>query len=258
MVYAYYRCSTESQMEKNGLQMQKDVVWNYCSANGIGIDGVFTDEGISGTKYDRDGVVELLATLKDGDKVIVQNTSRLWRDDVAKVMIQKEMKRAGADVLSVEQPNYTIYSKDPSDILFNGMMELLDQYERLTINMKLYRGRVAKAKSGNKACGNCPLGYKWECRNVVVDYNNNLIVKDIFDTYIAVKSLGKLVDYCKHKGYKTSRGCDFSKATLMRMLENKFYIGIVEYAGNTTQGNHEPIIEEDVFNLANSILKNGQ
>lgn len=64
--------------------------------------------------------------------------------------------------MSVEQPTYSIYTKDPNDFLINGMMELLDQYERMSINLKLARGRKQKAKTGVRGCGNTPIGYKWK------------------------------------------------------------------------------------------------
>ncbi|MCY9136852.1 hypothetical protein MOE66_19915 [Bacillus atrophaeus] len=84
------------------------------------------------------------------------NTSRLWRADNAKVMIKRQLMKDSARVSSIEQPTYSIYDRDPNDFLLNGMMELLDQYDRLSINMKLANGRRQKAKGGTKACGNPP------------------------------------------------------------------------------------------------------
>src|SRR5699024_11338900 len=101
--YAYYRVSTQTQAEQNGIEMQISEVERYCKENDISIDGVFKDEGISGTRADREGLNDLLATLEKDDKVIVQNTSRLWRNDSVKVMIHHEMKKTGADIISVEQ-----------------------------------------------------------------------------------------------------------------------------------------------------------
>ena len=166
--YAYYRVSTQSQMEKNGIEMQEAEVEKYCKSKEIKIDGIFIDEGISGTLADRDGLNELLAVLEKGDRVIVQNTSRLWRNDSVKVMVHHEMKKSGADIVSIEQPTYSVYCTDPNDFLFNGMMELLDQYERMTISMKLAKGRRARAKSGNKPCGTAPFGYKWNENRIVL------------------------------------------------------------------------------------------
>ncbi len=254
-IYAYYRVSTQTQAEQNGIEMQIAEVEKYCKDNEIEIAGFFKDEGISGTRADREGLNDLLATLEKGDKVIVQNTSRLWRNDSVKVMIHHEMKKTGADIISVEQKTYSIYSKDPNDFLFNGMMELLDQYERMTISMKLAKGRKARAKTGNKPCGTAPYGYKWQGNEVVIDFNNNLVVQNIFRQYIELKSLSKLKSYCDEKGYKTSTGKNFSKQALKNIIENDFYIGIVTYARKKIDGEHEPIIEKSVFDKANEILK---
>lgn len=254
MLYAYYRVSTSTQAEQNGTQMQEEVIKNYCQTNNLTIDGEYKDLGISGTVVDREGITELLANLSKGDKIIVQNTSRLWRDDVAKVMIRREIEKAGADVLSVEQPNYSVYVKDPNDFLVNGLMELLDQYERMTISMKLSKGKKAKAINGSKPCGNAPIGYKWEDSEIVIDYNNNLIVKDIFEQYTNLKSLGKLKEYCDRKEYKTTQGKDFSKQALKNIINNDFYIGIVTYSGRKIKGNHVPIVSEKLYNLANRIM----
>lgn len=260
-VYAYYRVSTQTQVEQNGTDMQVDIVERYCSENGIEITDTFSDEGISGAMDDmddtleREGLIELLATVNKGDLIIVQNTSRLWRSDTAKVVIRREIKKAGAKLLSVEQPTYDIDKKDPNNFLVNGIMELLDEYDKLSIAMKLSKGRKARAKTGNKPCGTAPYGYKWQGNEIVIDFNNNLIIKDIFEKYIDLKSLSKLKDYCDSKGYLTSTGKSFSRQALKNIIENDFYIGVVTYAGKKVDGEHDPIIEKSVFENANEVLK---
>lgn len=260
-IYAYYRVSTRTQAEKNSTEMQRDVVEKYCKENGIEISAVFEDNGTSGAMDDmedaiiREGLIELLSTVQSGDTIIVQNTSRLWRSDTAKVMIRREIKKAGASLLSVEQPTYDIFKKNPNDFLINGIMELLDEYDKMSIAMKLAKGRKARAKTGNKPCGTAPYGYKWDGNQIVIDFNNNLVVRDIFEKYIELKSLSKLKAYCDEKGYKTSTGKDFSKQSLKNILENDFYIGVVTYAGKKISGEHEAIIEQYVFESANEVLK---
>lgn len=247
-IYAYYRVSTQSQVEQNGIDMQVAEVEKYCKENGIEISGEFKDEGVSGTRVDREGLNELLATMEKGDKVIVQNTSRLWRNESVKVMVHHELKKIGADIISIEQKTYTIYNKDPNDFLFNGMMELLDQYERMTISMKLAKGRKARAKGGNKPCGTAPYGYKWEGNKIDIDYNNNLVVRDLFDMCLEFNgNLSEVRRNCIEKGYKTSTGKDFSVQSIKNILVNDFYIGIVTYAGKKTKGEHKPIIEKELF-----------
>lgn len=255
MVYAYYRVSTQTQVENNGTQMQEDVVSKYAEEKGIEIAATFTDKGISGTRFDRPGLMELLANLEKGDRILVQNTSRLWRNDTVKGILQFELKKKDIDVISVEQPTYSIYSKDPNDILINGIMELLDQYERASISLKLYKGRIAKSSKGGKSCGVAPYGYKWDNAEIVIDYNNNLVVGDIFDVYLREKSLSKLESWCDRAGYRTNRGCKFTKKALANILHNDFYIGYVTYAGVKMKGNHEAIIDEGIFYTAQEILE---
>lgn len=258
-IYSYMRVSTQTQVENNGTQMQEVAIDNYCKANNIVLNGSFTDLGISGTKVDRDGLIDLLNVLVEGDKVLVLNTSRLWRDDMSRIMIQKEIQSKKADVISIEQPTFSVYVTDPNEYLINSIMSLLDSYDRMCIALKLAKGRKAKASKGEKPCGSLPYGYKWnDDATVSIDYNNNVVVKEIFEQYefylnhASVRyPLSKVVEYCKEKGYKTRNGNDFSKQTISNMIHNDFYIGVTTHASKKVLGTHEPIISRDLFEQIN-------
>lgn len=258
MIYAYMRVSTQTQVDNNGIQMQEVAIENYCKAQNIVLDGFYSDLGISGATLERDGLIDLLNAIKEGDKILVLNTSRLWRDDTVRLMVTKEIQKAKADVISIEQPTFSVYISSPNDYLFNSLFAILDVYDKMQISLKLAKGRRAKAKNGDKACGTMPYGYTWRENKTEIDYNNHLIVREIFEQYdlylnhIAVMNpLGKVVEYCKEKGYKTHRGNDFSKQTLSVMLHNDFYIGIVTHGDKKVLGNHEPIIDRELFENVN-------
>ena len=256
--YAYYRVSTESQVEKNGIQMQIDVVTRYAAEHGIEIAGVFKDEGISGTKEDREGLYELLATMEDGDRVIVQNTSRLWREDNVKVFVHRALKKIHGDVLSVENERYTIYKKDPQDKFFNAIMEALDELDRDMIAMKLAKGRKAKARRGGKSCGVAPVGYRWDGRVVVPDENAEKVVA-MFNEYVnSYGNYSAVVRMCKRNGWKTPRGNDFEVPAVKLILNNEFYIGIVKWNGVKSQGTHQPIVDEMLFREAQEYIGHGK
>lgn len=253
--YVYYRVSTSTQAERNGIQMQQAVVESYCLKNGLEISGVFSDEGVSGTREDRDGLLDLMAVLEHGDKIIVQNTSRLWRSDTVKVFVHRELKKIGADIISVEQPNYTIYEKDPNNFLFNSIMEILDQYERMTISMKLAKGRKAKARRGGKSCGNAPIGYRWEGNQIVPDENTADMVNHIFEMAVNFNgNVSKVVRCCVENEYKTARGNNFSNVAIKKILTNDFYIGTITYAGNKTDGKHVGIINRELFDNVQALF----
>lgn len=258
-IYAYYRVSTQSQVEQNGIEMQVAEVEKYCKENDITLAGEFKDEGISGTKFDRDGLAELLSVLQDGDKILVQNTSRLWRDQIVAALVQIELKKKDTDIISIEQPTFSVYDDDPNNFLINMLMQGLDQWERMSIKSKLAKGRKARAKTGNKPCGTAPYGYKWNGNKIEIDYNNHLIVKDIFRMCVDYKgNLSKIARKCTEKGYKTARGNNFSVQAIKNILTNDFYVGVVTYAGKKVDGEHKPIIEKALFENVNEILGGGK
>ena len=151
-VYGYVRVSTETQRERGyGLDTQRGAIEQYCADNGLALLNIFEDRGISGTEAvesdgdeivsKRKGLLQLLSALNGPSTIVVLNTSRLWRSDIAKVLIRREIERKGGEVVSIEQPRYSIYKKDPSEVLISGMFELLDEYERISIALKLAKGR---------------------------------------------------------------------------------------------------------------------
>jgi site-specific DNA recombinase len=155
-VIGYVRVLTSGQAKDGySLSYQQDEIRSYCQEQGWDLQDIYTDEGISGAKIDEEalevdriGFQTMLSAIaaKDVDAVVVLNTSRLWRSDIVKVLVHREFKKYGVDVKSIEQPTYSIYKKDPSDFLINGLMELLDAYQRLEISMKLSRGPNKKAQ----------------------------------------------------------------------------------------------------------------
>lgn len=252
--YAYMRCSTSTQMKNNGFQEQEVEIEKFVKANNIKIESIFTDGGISGTKEDRDGLIDLINTLEKGDKVIVLNTSRLWRDDGVKFFVHRQMKKIGADIVSIENPRYSLYINDPSDYLVNSMMEVFDAYQRMEIAMKLQKGRSAKAKHGGKACGNTPYGYKWDGKNVVADENKASVVRNMFNEYLETRSTSKIKRLLDEAGIKTNRENNFSIQAIKNILTNDFYIGVVTHNGMKYPGKHDTIVGKEVFERVQEML----
>lgn len=257
--YGYVRVSTETQAEKGyGLDAQRTEIEKYAAGQGLQLAEIFADAGISGNIKDTDdddainkraGLINLLAALEADDVVIVLNTSRLWRSDMTKAIVRREFMRRQARVISIEQPKYDLYSKDPSDYLINAIMEALDVYERMSIALKLARGRTVKARGGDKPAGVCPYGYEYAAdkKSVVINDTEAAIVKRMFTLGQTGQSLSKIAEAINATGARTRHGKPFSKGTISAILGNRFYVGELTHAGQTIKGNHTPIISKVQF-----------
>lgn len=126
-VVGYVRVSTLGQARDGySLFYQVEKIERYCARHHLELANIYKDEGVSGAKVDedvltidREGLQSMLLDLKPLNitQVIVLNTSRLWRADIVKVLIQRELKKHQVDVKSIEQPQYSIYNHDPNDFL---------------------------------------------------------------------------------------------------------------------------------------------
>lgn len=256
-VVGYVRVSTLGQVRDGySLSYQVEEIERYCTHHNLELLGIYKDEGISGAKVDedewtieRDGIQDMLADLKwrDVKQVVVLNTSRLWRTDLVKVLIQRELKRHHVDVRAIEQPNYTIYTHDPNDFLVNGMMELLDQYQRLEIAMKLTKGRRKKAQQGGYAGGRAAYGYQARKGQKMLEIHPEQarIITRLFELRLHFPhwTLSQYATQLNQEQAQTAAGKPFTKVQIKRILDREaFYKGQYEYGHVQAQGQHLPIL----------------
>lgn len=262
MYYGYIRVSTETQAEKGGgLDVQRAAIEKYAKDNGIEIHKpLFCDAGISGTQENRPALDELLLeTIREGDTIIVHNTSRLWRSIFAQATVMKAVIQAKANIRSIDEPAFDVYmyQKDPENFMISGMMGMLDQWERMTIARKLARGRTSKANKGDKPAGTCPYGYKYTAdkKHIEPDPDEAATLRRIFTEGQKGTSLEKIAKLLNDSGIHTRRGNAWTKAALHRILRNNFYTGIVTHQGKEIPGNHEPLISKIQFGKVQAQLK---
>lgn len=258
-VYGYIRVSTEGQVKQGySLAEQQAEIQKYCKEQGYSLVGIFKDEGISGAKanedemsIERDGLLDMLASLKEKDiqYVVVLSTNRLWRSDLVKVLLHRELKKCSVDIKAIDRPNYSIYTQNPNEIFVNGMFELLDVYERLEIALKLKRGRLQKAKGGGYAGGGVPFGYycKRGGKKLYVEIREARAVQRVFQLkqLMPDMTLKNISELMKAEGYKGRKGADFNVMLVKRILDKEnFYKGCYNYGGIESVGLYEPILEK--------------
>ena len=124
------------------------------------------------------------------------------------------------------------------------------------INSLIDKAKKEKVQKGSKACGNTPLGYKWNAAaNVEIDIETAPIVKEIFSLALKGLSLQKIADSINTKGFKTQRGNKFSKQAIGIILTNEYYTGMIIHGDIKEIGTHEPLINKITFGKVQAQLK---
>lgn len=256
-VVGYVRVSTDSQVRHGySLDEQREEIVRYCNDQQYTLLEIFADEGVSGAKADedemtvaRDGLLDMLVYVKEMGVcyIVVLSTSRLWRSDMVRVLIHRELKKCNADIKAIDRPQYTIYAQNPNEVLVNGMLELLDVYERLEIALKLKRGRIQKAKEGGYAGGGIPYGYHCPhgCKKLLVHQEEAKAVEIIFRLKEGIPdiTLERIAYYMNESGFRGRGGKDFNPMLVKRILDREdFYKGEYKYGGIKSVGDYEPIL----------------
>src|SRR3954465_8841571 len=101
--------------------------------------------------------------------------------------------------------------------------------------------------------GPVPLGYRCIDKKIVVVPEEAEAVRTIFARYLALGSMGSLIEDLDRRGIRTKAngltdgrqrgGIRFGVGPLAYLLNNRFYIGEVVYRGETHFGVHEPILD---------------
>jgi len=256
-VLGYVRVSTLNQVKEGySLGEQEDEIRKYCDINGYNLVQIFSDEGKSGAKTDideekieRDGLLDLFDRLQTGDiqYVVVLGTNRLWRSDMVKMIIHREFKKYSVDIKAIDLPSYSIYSDNPTDILINGVIEVIDRYERSEIARKLKRGRMKKAECGGYSGGGAPFGYRAVRGAKVLEVvpEEAQVVRRVFELAEGYPdmALRKIALQVTTEGYRARNGKAIGGMMVKRILEREaFYRGIYKYGDVESIGQHDSIL----------------
>ncbi len=197
----------------------------------------FEDIG-SGASDDREGLKKLRAAVKNKqvDVVVVWKIDRLARNlsDLLELFEEMEDRRVG-------------FASVKEDIDFTGaigklifqIFGALAEFERETIKIRTYEGKLTSAKSGNYVGGSIPYGYVGDKRKGEKGTKLKLVpreakvVKQIFDwfvyhnksSYWIEEELNKM-SVPKGIGNPRTEGTKWYDDTIESMLDNEVYRGL--------------------------------
>lgn len=259
-VVVYARVSTLTQKANETIKDQVNLLKTYAK-NKYKIIDIIKDNGVSGAEMDR--AVSLIDRLANSpgkiQGLLCKSLDRLSRDLYIQLWIEKELKKLGIGLILAEQEN--LNGDKPMIKAFRQMIGVFAELEKNTIVTRLKSGRKHKTLDrGIKASGKTPLGYKYsgkttKDKKIVVDPKEAELVNKIFNLYIKKRSLSRVKKELDNLNLSNRKNKKFSRQSLALILKNKFYLGLVKYAGIEKPGDHKAIIEKKTFAEVKRILK---
>lgn len=272
----YTRKSTEDGLEQefNSLDAQREAGENYIRSQvnegwEIIADG-YDDGGFTGGNMDRPALQRLMADIEAGkvDCVVVYKVDRLSRSLLDFARLMEVFDRHRVSFVSVTQQFNTASSM--GRLVLNVLLSFA-QFEREIISERT-RDKIAAARRKGKWVGGMPLlGYDVDPRGsrLVVNDDEALRVRTIFDLYLQHQSLIAAIREIDDRGWVNKRwvtkkgiergGKPFTKTSLHKLLTNVTYLGKVRYKDEVHEGEHDAIIDPDVWQQVQTLMqRNGR
>lgn len=255
----YTRKSSEEGLEQNfnSLDAQREACEAYIKSQmhegWFLLDKQYNDGGFSGGTMERPAFKELLKDIANDkiDIVVVYKVDRLTRSLMDFSKIIDVFDRHETSFVSITQQFNTTTSM--GRLTLNILLSFA-QFEREVTGERIRDKIAASKKKGMWMGGKVPLGYLKEDKKLVVHNEDAQKVQMLFDKYLELKSVPKLMDYLKENEIKTKTDKYFSKGQLYHLLSNRVYIGKITHKDKVYDGEHEAIICDDFFEKVQKLL----
>jgi len=273
----YTRKSTEEGLEQefNSLDAQRESGEAYIASQKnegwVCLPDRYDDGGFTGGNMDRPALKRLMSDIEAGkvNCVVVYKVDRLSRSLMDFARLMELFDRKGVSFVSVTQQFNTTHSM--GRLTLNILLSFA-QFEREIISERT-RDKIASARRRGKYQHGKPLlGYDFvpapapfTGRRLVVNKVEAERVHRIFELYLEVRSIMHVADECNARGWTTKSWATtsgrvvgnraFDKSIISRLLRNPLYVGKVPHNGEVYAGEHEAIIDEDLFHRVQSQLR---
>ena len=291
----YERLSRDDELEgeSNSIVNQKKILEEYASKNNLTNIIHFTDDGISGTQFDRPGFMEMMNGVNTGNIgcIIVKDMSRLGRDYLKVGQCMEILRQKGVRLIAINDNVDSFYREDD----FTPFRNIMNEWYARDTSRKIKSTFRSKGESGKHTASTPPYGYikdekdknKW-----IVDEKAAEIVRRIFNLtmqgngpYRIAKILeSEKVDIPAYHQQKLGYGLYQSKnfehpyrwcsSTIASILKKQEYLGHTvnfktrkhfkdkksKYVSEDNwlifENTHEPIIDQETFDNVQRIRGN--
>ena len=291
----YERLSRDDELEgeSNSIVNQKKILEEYASKNNLTNIIHFTDDGISGTQFDRPGFMEMMNGVNTGNIgcIIVKDMSRLGRDYLKVGQCMEILRQKGVRLIAINDNVDSFYREDD----FTPFRNIMNEWYARDTSRKIQSTFRSKGESGKHTASTPPYGYikdekdkdKW-----VVDEKAAEIVRRIFNLTMdgaGPYKIAKILEadkidipayHQKKLGYGLHQSKNFEypyrwcSSTIASILKKKEYLGhtvnfktrkhfkdkkskyVSEDKWLIFENTHEAIIDQETFDNVQRIRGN--
>ena len=185
----YERLSRDDELqgESNSITNQKRLLEDYAKKHGFDNFRHFTDDGISGTTFERKGFKAMIEEVMEGNisTIIVKDMSRFGRDYL-KVGYYTEIMfvEKGVRFIAI---NNNIDSANQTDSDFTPFLNIMNEWYARDASRKINAVFASRMESGLRCSGAIPYGYYRkpdDKQTLYVDEESAKVVRRIFDMVV--------------------------------------------------------------------------
>ena len=143
----YERLSRDDELsgESFSIQNQKSMLESYARQNGFPNPTHFTDDCISGTRFDRPGFTAMMEEVEAGrvEAIIVKDMSRLGRDYLKVGQVMEILRQRGVRLIAINDSVDTAKGDNDMTPFLNIMYEFYDRNRHLRLPVGREAGELA-------------------------------------------------------------------------------------------------------------------
>ena len=257
-VALYPRVSGHEQEDNYSIPEQIERMKKYCDAKDWMVYKIYTDSVQTGADMNRPGLQSLIKDCESGkfDMVLVYKLDRLSRS-------QKDTMYLIEDVFEKNNVGFTSMTENfdtstPHGKFIIGILAVFAQLERSKIQERTMLGKKARAAEGKwHGSKYVPIGYNYENGLLQINEYEKMQILEIADLFLQRTPVRTIANMMTEKGYKHKFG-EWSATTIRRVLSNPVYLGLIKDGESLHPGLHDAIIEEQVYDEIQVIMKERQ
>ena len=290
----YERLSRDDELqgESNSISNQKQMLEDFARRNGLPNPTHFTDDGISGTRFDRPGFLAMMEEVEAGrvEAIIIKDMSRLGRDYLKVGQVMEVLRQRGVRLIAINDGVDSLKGDDD----FTPFRNIMNEFYARDTSRKIRSVFKSKGMSGKHLTGTVIYGYLWDEKREhwLVDEEAAEVVRRIFS--LTLEGYGPYQIACKlsadrieipvvhlarfNEGVNRSKPVKdpygWGSSTIVNILKKREYLGhtinfktrkhfkdkkshyVSEDEWTIFENTHEAIIDQQTFDLAQKIRSN--